>query len=105
VIHELQNENLFESSNFVRKMEEKEWNPDPLSNNPTMAQITLHNEEVSKEGKAIIHSIHDVFINFLNLGTTWDMLIEEFRSSKRTRRIEVLNLRKEFEEIKMNESE
>ena len=87
-------------------------NPPPLPNNPTVAQIRNHNEEVAKEGKAlaIIHAaLHDdVFIKILNLDTAkeaWDKLKEEFQGSERTRRMQILNLRREFEAIKMKEAE
>ncbi|XP_020214488.1 uncharacterized protein LOC109798576 [Cajanus cajan] len=87
-------------------------NPAPLPDNPTMAQIRFHNDEVAKEGRALAiiqAAVHDdVFIKILNLDTAkeaWDKLKEEFQGSERTRRMKVLNLRREFEAIKMKESE
>lgn len=60
-------------------------NMPPLSNNPKIAQIENHNEEVAKEGRtlAIIHgTLHDdIFIKILNLETAkevWDKSKEEF---------------------------
>jgi len=87
-------------------------NPTPLPNNPAVAQLRFHTEEMAKEGRAlaIIHvTVHnDVFIKILNLKTTkeaWDKLKEEFQGSERTRRMKVLNLIREFEVIKMKEFE
>ena len=87
-------------------------NPTPLPNNPTVAQIRNHNEEVAKEGRAlaIIHAaLHDdIFIKILNLETAkeaWDKLKEEFQGSERTKKMQVLNLRREFEALKMKETE
>ncbi|CAJ2652692.1 unnamed protein product [Trifolium pratense] len=87
-------------------------NPPALPNNPTVAQIRNHNEEVAKEGRAlaIIHAaLHDdIFIKILNLETAkeaWDKLKEEFQGSERTKKMQVLNLRREFEALKMKETE
>nr|KYP49369.1 Retrovirus-related Pol polyprotein from transposon TNT 1-94 [Cajanus cajan] len=87
-------------------------NPAPLPDNPTMAQVRFHSDEVAKEGRelAIIQAaVHDdVFIKILNLDTAkkaWEKLQEEFQGSERTRRMKVLNLRREFEAIKMKEAE
>ncbi|XP_058784841.1 uncharacterized protein LOC131659704 [Vicia villosa] len=84
----------------------------PLPNNPTVAQIKYHNEEVSKEGRAlaIIHAaLHDdIFIKILNLEIAkeaWDKLKEEFQGSERTKKMQVLNLRWESEALKMKETE
>jgi len=66
---------------------------------------------VAKEGKAftIIHATrhNDVFIKILDLmiaKEAWDKLNEEFQGSERIRRMKVLNLRREFEAIRMKES-
>nr|KYP35474.1 Retrovirus-related Pol polyprotein from transposon TNT 1-94 [Cajanus cajan] len=87
-------------------------NPAPLPDNPTMAQVRFHSDEVAKEGRALAiiqAAIHDdVFIKILNHDTAkeaWDKLKEEFQGSERTRRMKVLNLRREFEAIKMKEAE
>lgn len=86
-------------------------NPAPLLENPTVNQIRFYNEEVAKEGRAlaIIHAaVHDeVFIKILNLETakeSWDKLKGEFQGSERTRRMKVLNLRREFDACRMKES-
>jgi len=89
-----------------------ESNPTPLPNNPTVAQIRFHNKEVVKEGRAlaIIHAIvhDDAFINTMNLETgkeACDKFKEEFQHSERITRMNVLNMRKEIEAIKIKDSE
>ena len=69
-------------------------NPPPLPNNPTVAQIRNHNEEVAKEGKALgiiqVALHNDIFSKIPNLETTkeaWDKLKEEFQGSERTTRM------------------
>jgi len=87
-------------------------NPPPLPNNPTLAQIRNHGDEVAKEGRAlaIIHAaLHDdIFIKILNLEIAkeaWNKLKEEYQGSERTKKMKVLNLRREFEALKMKETE
>ena len=96
----------------LEEVVESGFEPPPLPNNPTMAQIRHHNEEVAKEGKAliIIHSAvnDEVFTRIMACMTAkeaWDKLKEEFHGSSRTRQMQVLNLRREFEGLKMNDVE
>ena len=72
-------------------------NPPPLPNNPTIAHIRNHNEEVAKEGRALAiiqASLHDdISIKILNLEIAkeaWDKLKENFQGSERTKRMQVL---------------
>ncbi|XP_073224740.1 uncharacterized protein [Cicer arietinum] len=85
--------------------------PPPLPNNPTLAQIRNHNEEVAKEVRslAIIHAtLHDeMFIKNLNFETTkkaWDKLKEDFYGSEKTKKTQVLKLGGEFESLKRKET-
>ena len=88
-------------------------NPPPLPNNPTLAQIRNHSDdEVAKEGRAlaIIHAaLHDdIFIKILNLEIAkeaWNKLKEEYQGSERTKKMKVLDLIREFEALKMKETE
>ncbi|EOY13034.1 Uncharacterized protein TCM_031541 [Theobroma cacao] len=80
--------------------------------NPTMAQLKQHSEEVAKRYKALscIHSaISDsIFTRIMaceNPKDAWDKLQEEFHGSDRTRQMQVLNLLREFEVLKMKDSE
>ena len=72
---------------------EKGSNPPPLPNNPTLAQIRNHSDEVTKEGRAlaIIHAaLHDdIFIKILNheiAKEAKNKLMEEYQGSERTKK-------------------
>ncbi|KAK6161466.1 hypothetical protein DH2020_004847 [Rehmannia glutinosa] len=86
--------------------------PTPLSANPTVAQIKQHNEENAKKFKALscIHSaVSDViFTRIMTCETAkeaWNKLKEEFQGSERTKQIYLLNCRREFEVLRMKETE
>jgi transposase InsO family protein len=86
--------------------------PPPLRANPTVAQIKQHSEDVAKKFKAlscIQSAISDsIFTRIMTCETAkeaWDKLKEEFHGSQRTRQMQVLNLRREFEILKMKETE
>ncbi|KAK5839011.1 hypothetical protein PVK06_007765 [Gossypium arboreum] len=82
----------------------------PLRANPTIAQIKQHSREVAKKYKAL-SCIHFVVIDviFTRIMTyeiekeAWDKLKEKFQGSDRTRQIQVLNLWRESEDLKMKE--
>ncbi|KAF3615505.1 Receptor like protein 27 [Capsicum annuum] len=84
----------------------------PLPDNPTMAQIKNHREEVAKNFKALscIQSALSKVIFARVMASeiakeAWDKLIEEFHESDKIRQIKVINLRREFEILKMKDSE
>ena len=86
--------------------------PPPVPANPTVAQMRYHSEQVAKRAKAltILHSAvdDDIFMRISNLETAkqvWDKLEEEFFGNERTKQMQVLNLKREFEALKMSESE
>ncbi|XP_012080780.1 uncharacterized protein LOC105640964 [Jatropha curcas] len=86
--------------------------PPPLPNNPTLAQMNNHSEELVKKCKALscIHSSTSktIFARIMVCDTTkeaWVKIKEEFQGSDRTRQMQVLNLRREFEILRMEESE
>jgi len=84
----------------------------PLRENPTLAQIKSYNEEKAKRSKVkslIQNSVADfVFYRIMACSTAkeaWDRLKEEYQGNDRTRQMRVLNLKREFESLKMKESE
>lgn len=86
--------------------------PPPLRENPTIAQIHQHSEESAKKYKALaaIHSSvsEPIFTRIMNCETAkqaWDQLKQEFQGSHRTKQIQVLNLWREFEILRMSDSE
>ncbi|XP_022853667.1 uncharacterized protein LOC111375110 [Olea europaea var. sylvestris] len=86
--------------------------PPPLRANPTIAQLKQHSEEIAKKFKAlsciqsaVSDAIFTRIITCESAKEAWDRLREEFRGNERTRQMQVLNLRREFETLKMKESE
>ncbi|XP_022887542.1 uncharacterized protein LOC111403317 [Olea europaea var. sylvestris] len=86
--------------------------PPPLRANPTIAQLKQHSEEAAKKFKAlscIQFAVSDeIFTRIITCETAkeaWDKLQEEFRENARTRQMQVLNLRREYESLKMKEAE
>ena len=87
---------------------EEEKQPPQLGPNPTLNQIRLHEEETAKAPRALSHlhaAVTDqVFTRIMACETAkeaWDKLKEEFGGSTQTRNMQVLNLRREFETLKM----
>ncbi|XP_017622230.1 uncharacterized protein LOC108466418 [Gossypium arboreum] len=86
--------------------------PAPLKANPTVAQIRQHADERTKRHKAISciqNCVSDVIFTRIMACETpkqaWDKLKEEFQDTERTRQQQLLNLRREFENLKMKEEE
>ncbi|TXG72546.1 hypothetical protein EZV62_001125 [Acer yangbiense] len=83
-----------------------------LRANPTIAQIKQHEEEKMKRDKAVtcLHSAltDSVFTSIMHLETSkeiWDELKERYEGSERVRNVKMLTLKREFEMLKMKESE
>ncbi|KAG6526717.1 hypothetical protein ZIOFF_016718 [Zingiber officinale] len=86
--------------------------PAELRENPTVQQQRFYAEENAKKYKALsmIHVAvsETIFIKIMDCETTkgaWDRLSEEFQGSIKTKQMQVLNLRQEFELIRMTEVE
>ena len=84
----------------------------PLLTNPTLAQIKAHTDEKTKKFKAktlIQNSIADsIFHRIMNCRTTkeaWDKLKLEYQGSDRTKQMQVLNLKRDFKSLTMQEDE
>ncbi|XP_031278535.1 uncharacterized protein LOC116136986 [Pistacia vera] len=91
---------------------EEEKQPSLLGPNPTLNQLRLHEEEVAKASRAlsIIHQgVTDaIFTKIVACETTkkaWERLKEDPLGNERSRQMNVLNLRREFEVLKMKEAE
>ncbi|XP_031263615.1 uncharacterized protein LOC116121832 [Pistacia vera] len=91
---------------------EEEKQPPQLGPNPTLNQMRMYEEEMSKAPRALSH-IHSavtdlVFTRIMACETAkeaWDRLGEEFMGSDTTRNMQVMNLRREFEMLRMQEVE
>ncbi|TXG55930.1 hypothetical protein EZV62_017243 [Acer yangbiense] len=83
-----------------------------LRANPTIAQIKQYEEEKMKRDKVVtcLHSaLKDfIFTSIMHLETSkeiWDELNERYEGSERVRNVKMLTLKREFEMLKMKESE
>ena len=91
---------------------ESDRQPTPLGNNPTIAQMKFFNEEKAKRFKALscLHNVvsEDIFTRIMACKfskETWDKLKAEFHGDEKSRRMQILNLRRQFEGLKMKENE
>ncbi|XP_052185878.1 uncharacterized protein LOC127797225 isoform X2 [Diospyros lotus] len=84
----------------------------PLGNNPTLNQIRAHEEAEAKAPRALsqIHAAvsESIFSRIMACETAkeaWDILKELYQGNARTKRIQVLNLKRNFEILRMNEKD
>ncbi|KAJ8751610.1 hypothetical protein K2173_016861 [Erythroxylum novogranatense] len=91
---------------------EEDYEVPPLPTNPTMTQIKMHKEKKNKKSKAkacLFSSVSNIiFTRIMNLESAkdiWDYLKKEYKGNERTKNMQVLNLIREFEMLKMKESE
>ena len=94
------------------EMVENDKQPTPLNNNPTVAQIKFFNEERAKKFKALtaLHNAvsEEIFTRIMACKTAkeaWDKLKAEFQGDDKSRKMQVLNLKRQFEGLKMKENE
>lgn len=80
--------------------------------NPTIAQIKHHSELVAKKHKALscLHTTvtEEIFNRIMTCESAkqaWDRLAEEYQGDQKARQMEVLNLRRELEMLRMKEGE
>ncbi|XP_031259739.1 uncharacterized protein LOC116117871 [Pistacia vera] len=91
---------------------EENRQPPPLGQNPTLNKLRMHEEETAKAPRALSH-IHAAVIDLVftrimayeNPKEAWDKLREEYMGSTTTRNMQILNLRREFEMQRMQETE
>ncbi|XP_017629163.1 uncharacterized protein LOC108472164 [Gossypium arboreum] len=86
--------------------------PAPLRANPIVAQIRQHADERTERHKAmscIQNCVSDVIFTRIMAYKTpkqaWDRLKEEFQGTERTRQQQLLNLKRDFEDLKIKEEE
>uniref|UniRef100_A0A2P2MWP9 Uncharacterized protein LOC102664977 n=1 Tax=Rhizophora mucronata TaxID=61149 RepID=A0A2P2MWP9_RHIMU len=91
---------------------EKGFESFSLPTNPTVAQSKHHSEQVFNQYKALtcIHSsvIETIFNRIMACDTAkeaWDRLKEDFGGSSKTKTMQLLNLRREFEFLRMKDTE
>ncbi|XP_052482968.1 uncharacterized protein LOC128036130 [Gossypium raimondii] len=86
--------------------------PLPLRANPAVAQIRQHSDDRAKRYKAMLciqNSVSDVIFTRImaceSPKQAWDKLKVEFQGNEITRQQQLLNLRRDFENLKMKEEE
>ncbi|RVX04494.1 Retrovirus-related Pol polyprotein from transposon RE1 [Vitis vinifera] len=91
---------------------ETERQVQPLGNNPTLNQIRAHEEEEAKAPRALsyIHAAvsEPIFTRIMACETpkeAWDKLKEMYLGSDRTRQMQILNLKRQFEVLRMKDKE
>ncbi|KAG8473238.1 hypothetical protein CXB51_035235 [Gossypium anomalum] len=91
---------------------ENDAEPPPLRANPTITQMRQHSEECAKKHKAMTclqNGVSDVIFTRImacdSPKQVWEKLNEEFMGSVKTRQQQLINLRRDFENLKMRESE
>ncbi|XP_039135749.1 uncharacterized protein LOC120273174 [Dioscorea cayenensis subsp. rotundata] len=84
----------------------------PLGNNPTLNEIRAHEEEKTKAPRAlfVIHGAvsETIFLRIMDCETTkeaWDKLKEMYAGSDRTKKIQILNLKRQFQVLNMKDNE
>ncbi|XP_044473243.1 uncharacterized protein LOC123201750 [Mangifera indica] len=91
---------------------EEEKQPFPLGPNPTLNQIIMHEEEMTKSPitlsmihQAVTDAVFTKIVSCETAKEAWDRLKEDSLGNERSRQMNVLNLRREFEVLKMKEAE
>ncbi|XP_075507299.1 uncharacterized protein LOC142544102 [Primulina tabacum] len=90
---------------------EEDYDVQPLPENPTMTQLRIHKERKTKKSKAkacLFSAISStIFTRIMSLESAkniWDYLKKEYQGNERTKNMQVLNLIREFEMLKMKET-
>ncbi|KAH1129702.1 hypothetical protein J1N35_001080 [Gossypium stocksii] len=91
---------------------ENDTEPPPLRANPTIAQIRQHSEKCSNKHKAMAclqNGVSDVIFTQImaceSPKQAWEKLKEEFMGSDKTRQQQLINLRRDFENLIMKKFE
>ena len=91
---------------------EEDYDIPSLPANPTMAQLKTHKERKTRKSKAkmcLFSAVSsNLFTRIMNLDSAkaiWDYLKKEYQGNERTKNMQTLNLIREFEMLKMKDSE
>ncbi|XP_015896297.2 uncharacterized protein LOC107430027 [Ziziphus jujuba] len=91
---------------------EEDYDVPPLPANPTMTQMKAHKERKTKKSKAkacLFFAVSStIFTRIMNLQLAkaiWDYLKNDYQGNERIKNMQVLNLIREFEMLKMKETE
>jgi hypothetical protein len=91
---------------------EEEYQVEPLPENQTVTQIKIHKGKKTKKAKAkacLFHAVSNtIFTRIMNLKSAkdiWDYINKEYEGHERTKNMQILNLIRELEMLKMKEAE
>ena len=91
---------------------ESDKQPTLLGNNPTITHRKFFNEEKAKQFKvltclynAVSEEIFTRIVACKFVKEIWDKLKAEFHGDEKSRKMQVLNLKRQFEGLKMNEND
>ena len=91
---------------------EEDYDVPPLLTNPTMAQLKTHKERKTSKSKAkaclfsaVSSTIFTRIMNLESVKSIWDYFKKEYQGNERTKNKQALNLIREFEMLKMKETE
>ncbi|XP_027060902.1 uncharacterized protein [Coffea arabica] len=91
---------------------EEDYDVPLLPANPTVAQMKNHKDRKTRKSKAKAYLFSavssNIFTRIMNLESAkdiWDYLKKEYQGNERMKNMQVLNLIREFEMVKMKESE
>ncbi|XP_010542108.1 PREDICTED: uncharacterized protein LOC104815425 [Tarenaya hassleriana] len=91
---------------------EEDYGVTPLGANPTLNQMKIYRDKVTRKGKAmsclfasVPSFIFTKIMNMTNAKEMWDSLKEEYEGDEKIRGMKVLNLLREFERQQMKPNE
>ena len=91
---------------------EEDYEVPPLSDNPTVAQLRNHKERKARKSKAkasLFSAVSPlIFTRIMNMKSAfeiWNFLKKEYEGNERIKGMQILSLVKEFEVLRMKESE
>ncbi|PKI74465.1 hypothetical protein CRG98_005147 [Punica granatum] len=90
----------------------EDYNVAPLPANPTLNQIRIHKERVTRKAKAksCLYSVISpaIFTRIMRLESAkaiWDYLKDDYEGDERIRGMKALNLLREFDKLQMQEEQ
>ncbi|XP_055960666.1 uncharacterized protein LOC130015126 [Mercurialis annua] len=97
---------------FLGNAIEENYAIPPLPTNPTMNQLKIHKERKTRKFKAkaylfsaVSNSIYSRVMQLESAKDIWDYLKQEYQGDEKTKNMQALNLIREFEMMKMKETE
>lgn len=91
---------------------ENDIDPNPLPQNPTTTQVKKYDEEMARKPRALscLHGAvsEEIFTTIMDCESpkeAWEKIKEEFEGNHQTKLMQILNLKREFEIMRMKSNE